>query len=327
MSAPRAWRRSLLGMLSLASALTAAPSALGQATAGEAPLPLAEALTGDAKRDYEAAILLYGSGDFAGAERRFSSAYELSHDVRLLWNAAACEQGQRHYSRAITLMRRYLSSGSPLITEEATRSAQAFLDAAIPLTARLVISANEPGARLYLDEELLGTLPLGEEARVDFGTHRVAVRKPQFVEAFRIVTVTSAADLRLDFELQPVVHRGRLVIRASSGDSISVDGRFRALSAFDGAVTSGRHRVRVTASGSRPFETELAVEDDGTRAIDVTLERAPLVSRVPGWAWIVGGAALLAGAGATTYFLVRSPEADSASLPSGSAGRVQLPLR
>lgn len=319
-------RRLLLGAWLVL--LSIAPSLAAQADeAPSAPSSLAESLSGDARRDYEAALLLYKSGDFAGAGRRFSSAYAASRDVRLLWNAAACEQGQRHYAKAIALLRRYLASDSPLITEEATHNARAFLDAALPLTARLLVSANQPESQVYVDDELLGGVPLAAEARVDFGTHRVTLRKPQFIEATQTVTVTSAADVTLRFELAPVLHEGRLVVRAGQGDSIVLDGRFRALSSFDGALPSGSHRLRVTAAGSRPFETHVLIEDERTRALDVTLERAPLSARIPSWVLVAGGAALLAGAGTAIYFAARPSDSSSAPLPSGSAGKVQLPLR
>lgn len=319
MSAARSFARALLLALVTSSSL---------GTAEPAPPPsLAETLTGDAKRDYDTALLLYKSGDFAGAEGRFWSAYQTTHDVRLLWNAAACEQGQRHYSKAIALLRRYLSSGSPLITEEGRQSARAFLDAALPLTARLVVVSNQPHSQLYVDDERLGALPLDAETRVDFGTHRLVLRKPQFVDGVQLITVTSSTDEHVTFELQPIVHEGRLVVRATPGDSIAIDGRFRALSSFDGILPSGKHRLRVTAAGSRTFETSVLIEDDRTRALDVTLEREPLSSRIPGWLWVAGGAAVLAGAGTAAYFIARSPESDRAGLPTGSAGKIQLPLQ
>ncbi|MGH7297676.1 MAG: hypothetical protein ACRELB_22250 [Polyangiaceae bacterium] len=52
--------------------------------------PLAQTLTGDAKAAYDAAKLLVGDGDFAGAAIKFQAAYDQSNDARLLWNIAAC---------------------------------------------------------------------------------------------------------------------------------------------------------------------------------------------------------------------------------------------
>jgi len=38
--------------------------------------PLSEALTGQAQADYQAAKLLYGDGDFAGASLKFKQAFD-----------------------------------------------------------------------------------------------------------------------------------------------------------------------------------------------------------------------------------------------------------
>src|SRR5437764_13820664 len=75
---------------------------------------LAETLTGPAKSDYETARLLFTDGDFVGAEIKFKSAYETSHDARLLWNMAACEKSQRHYARAVDLVHKYLDAGQSM---------------------------------------------------------------------------------------------------------------------------------------------------------------------------------------------------------------------
>jgi hypothetical protein len=316
-----------LAMAESSANVSGAPSPAGALPPADRAPPLAEALTGEPKQDYEAALLLYNSGDFVGAERRFSRAYAATRDVRLLWNAAACEQGLRHYAKAIALVRRYLSSRSPLITEAAESSARAFLDAAIPLTARLVLEVNPSGSSASLDDEPLGALPLEADTRVDFGTHRLLVRKPEFSEHREDFTVTSSADVHVQVTLDPIVHQGRLVVHAGKADSIALDGRFRGLGTFEAAVPSGKHQLRVTAAGSRPFEGSVFVEDERTRTVDVTLEAAPVTSGIPAWIWIAGGAAVLAGAGTAAYFALRPSDASSEGLPAGSAGKVQLPLR
>jgi hypothetical protein len=307
-------------------------AAYGVPQTGELPppspaRPLGETLTGQAKQDYEAAVLLYQAGDFPSAVRHFLSAHEASGDVRLLWNAAACEQGLRHYAKAIVLVRQYLDSRSPLITPAAEQNALAFLEAARPLTARLFIEANEPGASVYVDGELVGKLPLDPDTRVDFGTHRVVLKKPNFTDSSKEVTVTSPTDLRLTFAMTPAVHQGRLIVRAGKGDSIALDGRFVGLTTFDGAVPSGKHVLRVTATGARPFETRVTIDDDRTRAVDVTLQRTPEVSGVPTWVWIVGGAAVVAGASTAGYFILKGPDETTEDAPPGSMGNVALPLR
>jgi hypothetical protein len=268
--------------------------------------------------------MLYGSGDYQGARRSFSRAYELSGDVRLLWNAAVCDQALRHYSKAIVLVRRYLASSSPLITPEAERKAREFLEAALPLTVAFRVE-SEPGAAVYLDDELVGTVPLDPDMRVDYGTHELLLKKKGFVDATESFTVTSAREFIVTLRLVPEVRRGRLVVRARGGDSISLDGRFVGLGGFDGQVAAGNHQLKVQAEGARAFESRVLVDPDQTRFLEVTLERMDR-GALPTWVWWAGGAAVVAGAGTAGYFLFKSSDAETGA-PTGSMGNVQLPLR
>jgi hypothetical protein len=312
-------------------AAAATPTAtFGPPPAGDLPLPpqpkpLAEALVGDAKRDYDAALILYQSGDFAGAGLKFQAAFDTSGDIRLLWNEAACQQALRHYAKAIVLVRRYLASHSPLITPDAEHNAVAFLDAALPLTARILLEVSDEGANVYVDDESVGKTPLDAETRVDFGTHRLIVKKEGFEDAERTITVTTSEDIHYKLMLAPIVHQGRLVVRAGKGDNITLDGRFVAAGTYDGPVASGSHLLRVSATGARPFESPIVIEDNRTRAMDVALEPAPVSTGIPTWVWIAGGSVLAAGLGTAGYFIFKSSGSEQEPLPQGTA-HVQLPL-
>ncbi len=168
------------------------------------PAPLSAVLQGKAKSDYEAGRLLSDSGDFAGALLKFQSAYLLAGDPRLLWNAAACERNLRHYANAIVLVRRFLATNSPLITPDAASRAQAFLDAAEPLTAPLEVESNRPNSQVYLDDQSLGVAELMSGVRIDLGTHRIAVDAPGFARYAETLTVTSSAKVQVKAILQPV---------------------------------------------------------------------------------------------------------------------------
>ena len=175
----------------------AAPSAAS-------PAPLSAALQGKAKSDYEAGRLLAGSGDYAGALLKFQSAYEEAGDPRLLWNAAACERNLRHYANAILLVRRFLDSRSPLVTPDAAIRAQAFIEAAEPLTAPLQVESNQPNSQVYLDDQSLGAPGLQSGVRIDLGTHHIIVEAPGFERYTETLTVTSSAPVQVKAILRPV---------------------------------------------------------------------------------------------------------------------------
>jgi PEGA domain len=323
----------------VAVALTSAGSALAQSgpspAAGpsssgmpaQAP-PLADALSGPAKKDYAEARLLYEDGDYGGALVKFLSAYEASKDPRLLWDAGACEKGLRHYAKAATLVRRYVDAGPPLVTPDGLAEARSFLDAVEPLTARLVVGSSEPGAQVYLDGELVGTTPLPSELRVDLGSRQVAVKKDGFKDYATTLTIAGNEVVRVDAVLLRVVHRGHILVRARPGDVIAIDGTTVSVAQWEGDLASGGHLLRVTAPEMYPYQSDVVVADDQNRTIDVRLEPKPHAGGLPSWVWIVGGAVIVAGA-ATAAYLVLKPSDQQAGATPGTIsppGTVQLPL-
>jgi hypothetical protein len=163
-------------------------------------------LQGKAKSDYDAALLLSDSGDFAGALLKFLSAYQEAGDPRLLWNAATCERNLRHYAKAIVLVRRFLDQDSPLITPEATSRARAFIEAAEPLTAPLQVASNQSNSEVYLDDERLTAQELMSGVRIDLGTHRIVVEAPGFERYSETLTVTSSSKVQVKAVLRPVAN-------------------------------------------------------------------------------------------------------------------------
>lgn len=235
-----------------------------------------------------------------------------------------CEKALRHYAKAALLMRAFLAGNAEHMTEATRASARDFAAAAESLTAPLVVTSNMPGADLYLDSESLGQLPLAEPARVDWGAHRVLVKMAGYYEYTQTVTVAGSGVTRVAAVLRPIVHEGRIIVRASEHQMISLDGQRVAWGSWEGALESGRHSLRVSAEGFTTYERKIDVSDAQTQGFDVTLERGPR-SPLPAWVWLVGGSVLAAGAATAGYFVFK-PDPPRAPTP-GSLATVQLQLR
>jgi PEGA domain/Tetratricopeptide repeat len=288
------------------------------------PRPLSESLEGEAKREYDNGRLLYENGDYAGALVRFENARKVSADARLLWNEAVCQKALHQYAKAIASMRGYLASTQASSSPAAAASARNFVAAAEPLTARLEVFSNVPGALVYADGDSLGRAPLGPDARIDWGSHQIVLKKADYTDYEQTVTVSSSADVRVVAVLRPIVHEGRVIVRASSGDLIAIDGKVRAWGTWEGVLPRGAHALRVSAAGYRPQQQQIVVADAQTRGFDITLERAPH-SSLPPWIWLAGGTVLAAGAATAGYFIFRPGEPRKPT--EGSIGTVQLDLR
>jgi diacylglycerol kinase family enzyme len=208
-------------------------------------------------------------------------------------------------------MRRYLESKSPLITEEARERARAFLEAAEQLTVGLVVTSSVPEAEVSVDGEYLGRTPLGvvpADVRIDPGRHELVVKKTGFVEFRETLTVMGSANHNVRAELKPIVHEGRLIVRAKPGNLIQVDGARVGYGNFDAPLASGTHTLRVSAPEAQPFETKLVVADNRTHTFQINLEPLPKDWGIPTWAWIGGASVLAVGAGVAGYFLLKPEE-------------------
>lgn len=160
----------------------------------KSPPTLGQTLSGDAKSEYESGKVLYLDGDFGGALMKFKSAHEKSSDVRLLWNIASCEKSQRHYANVLRLMKQYLTDGDSTLTPADKEEARTLIATIEPLTARLKVTVDPPGAEVYLDDVLVGSSPLDKPVTVDIGMRKVLVRKPDYKDFAKEIPVGGSPD-------------------------------------------------------------------------------------------------------------------------------------
>jgi hypothetical protein len=257
------------------------------------PPPLSETLNGDAKADYESAKLLFSDGDSAGAAIKFKSAYDKSNDPRLLWNMAACEKNVRHYSRALKDLRKYLADGGDKLSEQDRAEAQELIKVMEPFTAKLKLNVTEPGAEVYIDDELVGTSPV-EPVVVDFGARKIRVRKAEFEEVTKEIPVGGAAEVAIDIPLAKIVHEGRLNVQTQAEATIAIDGKVVGAGSWSGSLPSGGHLIRITAPKKLPYQSDVYLQDKESRDLNVTLDNEPSKG-VPTWMLVAGGIVLAGG--------------------------------
>jgi hypothetical protein len=297
-------------------------------TAAYAQTSLSDVLTGDAKAEYDSAKILYGAGDFSGALLKFNSAHKRSNDPRLLWNMAACEKSLRHYARALTLVRSYAGDGSGKVSDQERAEAVELIKVLEPLTGKLRIKVSEPDAEVAIDDEVIGRSPFESPQIVDLGTRKLRVKKTGFRDEQKDVNVSeSSTETEAEIVLVRIVHEGRVVVKAGTNDSITIDNNAVGVGTWSGILTTGGHTLRVTAPGMRPYQTEVLVADEQTREISVTLEKEP--TKIPLWAWIGGGVLVTGGLATAGYFIFRSDPTYEGPIGNLSPGVVQAsrPIR
>jgi hypothetical protein len=292
------------------------------------PAPLNKSLSGDAKSAYDSARLLFEDGDSQGALAKFSQAYDLSHDARLLWNMASCEKELRHYARAAALIGRYLQEGGDSIAPAQRKSAIETQAALTTFYAKVKLNGAPDGATVFVDGTQVGQTPLSEPLLLDLGTRALRVEQPGFVPFEKNVEIAGGGELEVPVALTPVpvvmVAPPVLTITtAGARDIIAIDGKVVGSQRWQGAVAVGEHSVRVTASGKKPYESHVQLLAGSTRSLQIALEDENKGSTV--WIWVAGGAAVAAGAVVGGIFLFK-PQDTPGTHPEGKLTTVYLPL-
>ncbi len=320
----------------LAPYAAAAPKKKAEPAAAAAPAPtppaqppLSESLTGMGRAEYEAAKILYADGDYAGAALKFQRAYEESKDPRLLWNQAAAEKNLRRYVKVTELVERYIRESGDKLTEQDRADAQALLDTVKTFICDVTFKIVPDGAAVFIDEQQIGTSPLTQSLRVEMGERKVRVSKPGFLDYTASRQFDGGSAATVDVTLQAEVHEGKLLITASPGDTIRVDGAVVGTGEWQGNLQSGLHRVQVSAPGKRDYQSDVAVQDKQSHTVRVVLD--PIASAGPaaqqkpeedsggggGWLWVGGGLLVAAGLGVGAYFLFK-PKDEPAEPVSGT---------
>lgn len=337
---PACFARRLTGQLVLITLVSAEVSpgvALAQSAADAATQtgagsvsPLTESLTGAAKESYEAGVVLFDDGDYAGALLKFQEAYDTSKDPRLLWNMAVCQKQQRHYAKMLPLIESYLSTGAAVTTEQERAQATTVLETLKPFVGRLLLQCNENGASVFVDGDLLGTTPLAAQ-NIDMGKRQIKVTKPGFVDYVATIQMAGGAPSAVTVTLQPVRHAGHLRITTDVAGDIRIDGTLVGRGQWQGELPSGIHGIEVRAPGMQVYQGDAAVLDDQTNTVRVSLrpipKQMPAESGTPTWLWVTGGSLLAAGLGLGAYALFKPSEPGTAAPQEGTMepGVVALP--
>jgi hypothetical protein len=257
-------------LVTLVGLVLAGPSVARAQRPGRAR-PLSQSLPADAKRDYDAAKMLFDDGDYATALLKYQAAYEATHDVRLLWDVAVCEKSLRHYATTLATLGRYLAEGGDGLSAGDRHDAQELSRAIAPFTSAQTLNVSEDGAEVWIDGQLVGHSPLPAPVVLDLGTRHVHVVKEGFRPWSLEMPVGGSAPTAVAAALQK--QAGHLDLTVPAEATVTIDGH----DAGHGPTVSvdlaaGAHALRVTAPNLRPIVTDVVVEDGRARSLDLKLE-------------------------------------------------------
>ena len=196
MTLPRIWTA-----LGLACALHAIAAPALDAQAGDDGLD-PNSPTERARVHFRNGVDFYHEGNFRAALIEFKRAYKAAPHYKLLYNLGQASLELQEDGPAIEYFTNYLREGGAELSPERRREVEQDI---LRLQARLAhatVTANQPGAEIYVDDGLVGTTPLHETLKLSVGRRRITAVKPGFISAERTIDVASGDHVMIAFELK-----------------------------------------------------------------------------------------------------------------------------
>jgi hypothetical protein len=277
-------RRSTRTLAVFLAVVLAAPAAIAQAPTpkpGAAkpakPKTVREELPDNARRDWDAARDLLEANDYAGALVEYLRAYELSKNPRVLYNVGVCEKNLRHYARAVSRFRQELAEGTGRLSPQEQQDVKDAINALEQFVSTVEVTANEPGATLYIDSDEAGVTPLTAPVPIDVGPHTLRLHKDGFGDATQTVQIAGGSPAKASLSIEPLVKKTLVTITVTGapGASVVIDGIDMGQAPFKGELAAGRHTFEARAQGfvTARQTTDVVFKTPLSLSLDLSAER------------------------------------------------------
>ena len=158
----------------------------------------------EAQQRFKRALDLYEEGSLDAARVELRRAYDLAPTYKLLYNLGQVEFELHDYPAALADFQQFLDMGGSDVTPERKAQVQKDIDRLRARVATLTIAVDVASAEVFVDDQLVGTSPLGKPLTVSAGRRELSVVKNGFVTAKRIVDLAGGDTSELEMHLSRV---------------------------------------------------------------------------------------------------------------------------
>jgi hypothetical protein len=241
-----ATRFSVLSALAMVIAFLVSPLSLAQPTRPT----IRQELPAEAHSDWDTARELYADDNFGGALVHFQRVYKQSKNPRVLFNIGVCQKNLKRYAQAISTWEKQLAFRDKLIERDIKKLEQA-IGALQEFVSTVEVKADEAGAKLYINGELVGETPFVTPIPIDVGEQKLELKKEGFVPAEKAIAVARGIPAKISFELEPVKKKTRVTVAIEGAPkaTIFIDGVDMGPAPFQGEILAGRHTFESRAKG------------------------------------------------------------------------------
>jgi hypothetical protein len=291
-------------------------------------LPTSDASHDAAQDAHRHALELFDRGHYAEALAEFKRAYGIAPSFRILYNMGLSDVALGDALGAVEAYSSYLREGGERIPAERRATVEAEIARLSKQLAWLNVEADEPGAEVTVDGNLLGQTPFSRQLRLNTGRHTVAVRSADGTLKTQTVTLAMGQEQRLHFQARPAatsssaVANGQASNAAPSGTrrqvpwiAWGVTGALGASAAVTGLLALGAH------SDERETQARRGVTRQDLSAARSNVENFALATDI-----LLAGTAVAAGV--SLYFTLRPTDStDSQTSLLVGPGSVSLRSR
>jgi len=153
----------------------------------------------EAAAHFQRGVQLYNEADYRGALVEFKRANALAPNVQVVYNIAQTYYQLQDYANALTSFESYLGQAPPGAPHRS--EAESTLATLRTRVARLTITTKPEGVEVTVDDEPVGTTPLGKPVIVSLGRRKVVATRPGFQPATRYVEVAAGDQTNVDLAL------------------------------------------------------------------------------------------------------------------------------
>ena len=166
----------------------------GAQTEPEAPI---DAATERARAHFKLGVDLYREGNSRAALIEFKRAYKAAPHYKLLYNLGQASLELQEDSNAIDYFSTYLRQGGDEITADRRKEVEETIERLKRRLATIMITINQPGAEVFVDDTSVGVTPLREPVKVSVGRRKITASKHGFDTIERTVDVAAGDHLQL----------------------------------------------------------------------------------------------------------------------------------
>lgn len=157
----------------------------------------------EADEHFRHGVQLFKENDFSAALVEFLRAYEIDPKYQVLYNIGEAYYQLQDYANALKTLERYLAEGSGKIGAARKKTVEEEITTLKTRVATLTVTTNEPGARITIDDILVGSTPL-DPLTVSAGRRKVTATLSGRVPVTQVINLAGGDKKSLEIEIAPL---------------------------------------------------------------------------------------------------------------------------